>query len=132
MNSAPFDPNDDRLGLPSVLGPLPNDESMGGLDFLNPTAAEPDNVVTEVWKLTNHVCRVCFGRVLRKPDRTAFMCSCCETSETTLRDLCACGWKFNDVGSGKQKRKGVNMGVRCIKNPNRSPLSPSIIVAAEV
>jgi len=95
------------------------------------------------WSLTDHVCRACLGgRILKREVCSSvepafeFICSNCETRSTTtggvtVQSICVCGSRFNDVPRGPGKRKGQNMGLVCMPNPNRGPSSPSVIVAGE-
>ena len=74
------------------------------------------------WTLTDHVCRICFGRVLERTDgRQHFArCSHCgaEARGTHLA-LCACGTKIG----------GRDAGLRCAPNPDRSPDDPAEYIA---
>lgn len=80
------------------------------------------------WAITDHVCRVCFGRILRHRDDTPdgvklFRCACCGIeSKGWLDPICSCGMKFNS---------GRLIGVKCQPNPNRGPNDPAEIVAME-
>lgn len=81
-----------------------------------------------LWNLTDHVCRACMGRVVRR--RTAdgggllryYRCTNCgaETRARTVSSLCACGIKLNT---------GRDAGIRCVRNDNPRPECPSEIVA---
>lgn len=80
------------------------------------------------WKLTPHVCRACFGRILVRETfdrRKVFLCSNCGASREghDSRVICCCGLKL---------RPGIDMGVRCQENENRSPEWPGLIVAQQV
>lgn len=90
-------------------------------------------VSSELYTLADHVCRVCFGRILRAPrpdghpDAHAhrWVCSNCGT-EAVHREpacICACGIRL---------KSGRDPGVRCQVNPEPTPEFPSLIVAAEV
>jgi hypothetical protein len=76
------------------------------------------------WTLTDHVCRLCFGRVLEtvEADRThRARCSNCGTEvRGTHIKLCACGTKLRD---------GRDAGLRCVENPTRGPADLSEIIA---
>lgn len=76
------------------------------------------------WTLTDHVCRLCFGRILEtvEPDRThRARCSNCGTEvRGTHLKLCACGTKLRD---------GRDAGLRCVENPNRGPEDMAEIIA---
>lgn len=79
------------------------------------------------WVITDHVCRVCFGRVLMRETfdrRRVYRCSNCgvETEGKTEAAICCCGMKL---------KTGVDAGIRCQANPDRSPEWPSEITAAQ-
>lgn len=86
---------------------------------------------TPSWRLAPHVCAVCFGRILARPDPdasehgTLYRCSNCgaEKRSTRPESLCACGITL---------RTGRNAGIRCIPNPSRTPECPAEIVAEEI
>ena len=80
------------------------------------------------YRLTNHVCRICFGRVLERDiadDKLTFKCSNCgtETVSANVHSLCCCGMKL---------RNSKDAGVRCLISPNQRPEMPSEIVAMQV
>ena len=81
------------------------------------------------WVLVDHVCRVCFGRVLQLStfDRRhkVYRCSSCETElqGDGVQVLCACGIKV---------RGNRDAGIRCIKNPRRTPENPAQVVAEQI
>ena len=81
------------------------------------------------WELTDHVCRVCFGRILRRKtddgERLVYRCANCGTESEGRREtvLCCCGIKL---------KTGTDAGIRCVVNDNRSPECPSEIVAEQV
>lgn len=80
------------------------------------------------WRLTSHVCRACFGRVLMRETfdrRKIFRCSNCgaEREGHDSRVICTCGLKL---------RTGIDAGVRCVVNKDKSPEWPSEIVAEQV
>lgn len=80
------------------------------------------------WKLTRHVCRACFGRVLVRETfdrRRVYRCSNCgaEREGHDYRVICTCGLKL---------RTGIDAGVRCQVNEDRSPEWPGEIVAQQV
>lgn len=72
------------------------------------------------WRLTDHVCRVCFGRVLERFDEDGqriVRCANCGTEVGgKVKNLCCCGLKTP---------KGRDAGLRCGKNENRSPDQPA-------
>lgn len=81
------------------------------------------------WMLVNHICRICFGRVLQLSTfdrrRKVYRCSNCETEEAGEgpQVLCCCGIKL---------RGGRDAGIRCIKNPRRTPENPAHVVAEQI
>lgn len=80
------------------------------------------------WTITQHCCRICFGRVLTRvtfEGRKVFKCAECETEVQAdgVVGLCCCGMKL---------RGGKDAGVRCIEQTNRTPMMPAMIVAAQV
>ena len=78
------------------------------------------------WRMTPHVCRMCFGRVLVRQDREhgglIFRCASCgnEGHGDAPAVICACGFKLEGT---------KDMGVRCHVNPERTPDSIDEIVA---
>lgn len=79
------------------------------------------------WVITAHVCRCCFGRVLMREafDRKkTFRCSNCgiEAEGRTEAAICSCGIKL---------KTGVDAGIRCGPNPDKTPEFPSEIVASQ-
>lgn len=78
------------------------------------------------WKLTDHVCRVCLGRVLTRTTRHGTESRCAECgirAPGDHRQICACG---------TQLKNGHDALLRCQRNPNRSPELPAEIVAVFV
>lgn len=81
-----------------------------------------------VYKITDHVCRVCFGRVLVRITvdyRKIYRCSCCgvEREGKTEAAICTCGVKL---------RNKTDLGIRCMVNTQRTPECPSEIVAEQI
>jgi hypothetical protein len=78
-----------------------------------------------LWQKTDHVCRVCFGRVYRRPDLnggTVVQCSNCGIEAVgTHKAICCCGLK-----------RGPYEKVRCIKQDQPTPEFPAEVIAAEV
>jgi len=67
---------------------------------------EPD-----LWEVTDHVCRLCFGRLLRRVAAgvTTVRCAQCDTEVTgRVETLCACGAKLPN---------GRLAGLACRVNP---------------
>lgn len=78
------------------------------------------------WKIEDHVCLTCFGRVVSRPgedNRREFRCTNCGASGAgSVRTICACGMR---VGTR-------DAGVRCVRNDNPRPDLPSEIIAKEI
>lgn len=80
------------------------------------------------WVLTDHVCCACFARVLQLVTfdrRKVYRCSNCELERDGAgsQALCCCGIKL---------RNGRDAGIRCVKNPRRTPENPAQIIAEQV
>lgn len=80
------------------------------------------------WVFTDHICRVCFGRVMKRTTfdhRKVYKCSNCETEVEgdSSQCLCCCGIKL---------RKSQDAGIRCILNPKRTPENPAVVVAEQL
>lgn len=76
------------------------------------------------WNLTDHACRLCFGRLLESltGDSPRYRCAECGHSvEGTVQALCCCGVMV-----------GSQTGLECVKNPARSAASPQEIVVREL
>lgn len=97
----------------------------------------------EQWHLEDHVCRKCFGRVVSRPVTDAancttrlYLCTNCgaEAQHDKADAICCCGIKIKRAGRSGTKASStlVDAGVRCIPNPEISPMFPSQIVASEV
>lgn len=77
------------------------------------------------WSVTDHVCRICFGRLLvgpspgpGKPGRV--QCADCGIYvDGPIKSLCCCGAKLAN---------GKPAGFRCAQNANKCPESPTEIV----
>jgi hypothetical protein len=80
---------------------------------------------TETWVLTNHACRHCCGRLLKRqvsPTVTEVMCAKCETrSFGNELTLCWCGQSAGSHGKIFE----------CIPNPNRRPELPNAVMVRE-
>ncbi len=93
-----------------------------------------------LWRLEPHVCRTCFGRIMSRPGERVgervFRCSNCgtEASGSDAAVLCCCGVTMRKAARNGSRHGGtqVNAGIRCITNPEPSPLLPGEIVAMEV
>lgn len=70
-----------------------------------------------LWRIEDHVCSACFGRVLSRPAGggvSVYRCSDCGLSATgrTTRVICSCGMKL---------RGSTDMGIRCMRNEHQTP-----------
>lgn len=79
------------------------------------------------WIITDHICRICMGRILVTYDKDAkktFRCSNCsvELQGRNTDCLCCCGMKIG----------GRDAGIRCVKNQDVTPEWPSEIVAEQI
>lgn len=80
------------------------------------------------WEFSDHICRICFSRVLTRTTfdkRKIYICSNCETEMEGdgPQALCCCGIKL---------RTNKDAGIRCGKNPRRTPENPSRVIAEQV
>jgi hypothetical protein len=78
------------------------------------------------WEMTDHVCRRCFGRVLRRPHDenggTVVRCANCGWEALgTHRAMCACS-----------AARGPFAKIRCVRQDKPTPEFPSEVVATEV
>ena len=76
------------------------------------------------WTLTDHVCRQCFGRLLKGTDadgKPLVRCSHCGTEQQSARveTLCCCGAKLPN---------GRLAGLKCAPNPCPNIEQPAQIV----
>lgn len=84
------------------------------------------------WEITDHVCRVCFGRVLMRETfdrKRVFRCANCGTENEgrDARVICSCGIAVR----GKNCRVH-DVGVRCVPNSQVTPENPNEIVAQQM
>jgi hypothetical protein len=94
----------------------------------------PPAKANERYTATKHCCRICFGRVLKvdgskdgSKEPTIYRCADCGASGVgSTASICSCAMQF---GGEKTSR---TLGIRCIENPDRSAVSPLLIVASEV
>lgn len=74
------------------------------------------------WRIENHICRSCFGRLLTriapKEPRLA-RCADCGREDQTVRALCVCGSTLAD---------GRSAGLRCTRNQAPAPGAEQEIV----
>ena len=72
------------------------------------------------YAVTDHVCRLCLGRVLRALDGSHHRCADCGLRAAgPVESVCACGTKL---------RTNLGAGLRCQKNPH----APNLEAPAEV
>lgn len=80
----------------------------------------PPATLLPAWILTEHVCRVCFGRVLSRITATGTVVRCanCGTQlvDEPVSHLCCCGLK---TAAGK------DAGLRCQRNAQPTPEQPA-------
>jgi len=91
----------------------------------NPNSTHGGQQPQHGFYLTNHVCGVCFGRVLVTAlhHMTVYACADCgRNAEAHIANLCACGTKYPN---------GRAIGIKCKPNPNISPMSPCQFIAGE-
>ena len=84
-----------------------------------------------LWSITQHACRVCLGRVLMRKTfegKKVYRCACCgiEREAASPASICACGIRM------RQGHGPMDLGVRCLPNPDRTPENMAEIVAASV
>lgn len=77
-----------------------------------------------LWRLVDHVCRECLGRLAERmdgKDKGTFECTNCGTTHAgDIKGMCGCGLTVS-----KTER---DMGFRCVVNPKRGPAFPAVIV----
>lgn len=79
------------------------------------------------WVITDHICRVCFSRVLMREAfdrRRTYRCAGCgaEADGSSEAAVCCCGIKL---------KTGVDAGIRCQVNPDRTPEFPAEVTAVQ-
>lgn len=73
------------------------------------------------WRLTDHCCRVCFGRVLRHEDGHRLRCAeCGAEGEGPVESMCFCGVEV----CGEQP-------FQCLPNPERGADTPNEVCVVE-
>lgn len=103
---------------------------------------QPDIKKKGAWTLEPHICRKCFGRLVSQPvadpvsaGLRLYVCTNCgaEAQSAEPAAVCCCGIKIKKAGrNGTKSGSLVDAGVRCIENPEPSPMFPSQIIASEV
>lgn len=89
------------------------------VDLFGDPAGEPEHSISgsrdDRWRLTDHACSFCGGRVLWRETargRRQFRCSeCGQTGEVRVETLCCCGVRDAD---GRRL-------LECVRNPDRLP-----------
>lgn len=76
--------------------------------------------VSQRWSLTDHVCRLCLGRILER--NGLFMCSSCEV-QASLRPHAICGCGMKAPAGRTPLPTPVRAAFRCGINPARGPAS---------
>lgn len=78
------------------------------------------------WKIDDHVCLTCFGRVVSRPGadgRREFRCTNCgATGAGSVKSVCACGARLGTKDAG----------IRCVRNERPRPEMLAEIIATEV
>lgn len=98
---------------------------------------DPDKKNT-LWQLEPHICKNCFGRLASHSTGGGlrrYACTNCgaEADASAVDALCCCGIKiFKQARSGSGEGVLADAGIRCIRNPDPSPLLPNLFVATEV
>lgn len=80
-----------------------------------------------LWAITDHVCRVCFARVLVRETfdhRRVYRCTGCgiEREGRSEAAICACGIKL---------KTGVDAGIRCARAEAPTPEFPAEVTAVQ-
>jgi hypothetical protein len=81
-----------------------------------------------IWRLEQHICRVCFGRILSHKAEAEgariYRCADCgtQTEGAAARVICCCGAKLN----------ARSAGIRCEPNQSKRPEFPFEIVARQI
>lgn len=88
------------------------------------------------WAIEDHICRSCFGRILSQPGEdgdSSYRCSHCGAVAygRSAAVLCCCGIVGKSRARGKSAAP-VNLGIRCVPNPDPTPEFPGEIVATEL
>lgn len=80
------------------------------------------------WVITDHICRVCFSRVLMRETfdrKRVYRCAGCgaEAQGASEAAICCCGIKL---------KTGVDAGIRCERQASPTPEFPAEITASQV
>lgn len=82
------------------------------------------------YTLTQHACRVCHGRVLKRvhmDGRSLYRCACCGVEGVgSHTSICTCGMTW------RRGKAAINAGIRCVENDARTPECMAEIVAVSV
>ncbi|BBL75446.1 hypothetical protein [Methylomagnum ishizawai] len=95
--------------------------------MLSPAKPRRINHEDAGWFLVEHACRICSGRLLWRPGPNGGgQARCAECGAKAVgepRNLCWCGAK---TATGK------NAGLRCVRNPERTPQNPNEVIVVPV
>lgn len=84
-------------------------------------------VESKSWELIDHMCRLCYGRLLRRNDgqgRQVIHCAECDAEVSgQVEHLCVCGAR---TPNGRYL-----LGLRCGVNPEQSAASPMRMVVVQ-
>ena len=76
------------------------------------------------WLITDHVCRICLGRVLRSTDHKQVRCADCGLVESgTPHAICCCGVRL---------ATGKDAGLRCKLNETKAPDVPQQVCVEHI
>ena len=89
--------------------------------------SEPTTDAVMAYYFTDHICRVCFSRLMTRVTfdrRRIYRCTGCgvEMEGKSEAAICCCGIKL---------RSGKDAGIRCKSNDERSPENPFEIIAEQ-
>lgn len=73
------------------------------------------------WRLTDHACRYCLGRVLQRRGQMVRCAECGKAEDGPVEALCACGADCGDLG----------YAFECYKNPHVSKEIPHEVMVRE-
>lgn len=90
--------------------------------------SRPPREPVQGWVITDHICRVCFSRVLMREAfdrRKTYRCAGCEVEAqgTSEAAVCCCGIKL---------KTGVDAGIRCQREASPTPEFPARVTAVQV
>lgn len=101
-----------------------------------------DKKKEDTYKITDHICIDCFGRVLAKSEsiepsqvnRQTYICSNCGKTARGENSsvLCCCGAKTRQETKYGKPGHFIDAGIRCVKNTNITDNFNSVIIAKKV